>query len=310
MAHVAHNAKRRRLEQASSTLSKPFKSPLRKPSQNTSGEGDFSSPNKLQTPEKPHQDVTGKDKKTDNDHDTEHINTTTTTNKSKKTPKQQQSQTVSTPSPSITPKRIQVQQRQRQPPDPTLANLQKAHRTLQSRLLTLRTELDTTSQALKIESSNKDAELNALISKWRGVSQDAADEVFEGARERIARMGGVRGWKKQQEEKEQQMRGGGFGWDDGDNSASAAGGAAGDVDSRDLELRKAEVMDELEETPGDDGKEKKGDEKDQEEGEGEDEEVCASFFLSLLYIFFFFFGDSSHLRVWVECVLMLHANFL
>ncbi|KAJ5682694.1 hypothetical protein N7462_005859 [Penicillium macrosclerotiorum] len=80
--------------------------------------------------------------------------------------------------------------------DPELRDLQKQERALQSQLATLRQELDTIKQALRIESSTKDAELEALIMKWRLVSQEAADEVFTGARERASRIGGLTAWKE------------------------------------------------------------------------------------------------------------------
>jgi hypothetical protein len=35
-----------------------------------------------------------------------------------------------------------------------------------------------------------------LIVKWRLASQDAADEAFTGAQERVARMGGMAAWKE------------------------------------------------------------------------------------------------------------------
>ena len=80
--------------------------------------------------------------------------------------------------------------------DPELLHLQKQERALQSRLAALREELNIAKQALRIESSNKDAELESLIKKWRLASQEAAEEVFAGAQERVARMGGLAAWKE------------------------------------------------------------------------------------------------------------------
>jgi hypothetical protein len=68
---------------------------------------------------------------------------------------------------------------------------------LRGRLALLRSELDAANQALRIESSTQDSELAALIIKWRRVSQKAADEVFEGAHERVKRMGGMAAWREQ-----------------------------------------------------------------------------------------------------------------
>lgn len=80
--------------------------------------------------------------------------------------------------------------------DPELLHLQKQERALQSRLAVLREGLDVAKQALRIESSNRDAELERLIKKWRLASQEAADEVFAGAQERVAQMGGLAAWKE------------------------------------------------------------------------------------------------------------------
>ncbi|CAL5866802.1 uncharacterized protein PFLUO_LOCUS1012 [Penicillium psychrofluorescens] len=80
--------------------------------------------------------------------------------------------------------------------DPKVLELQKKQRVLQTRVVSLRSELDTARQALQIESSTKAAELEALIFKWRFISQEAADEVFLDARDRVARMGGLGVWRE------------------------------------------------------------------------------------------------------------------
>lgn len=80
--------------------------------------------------------------------------------------------------------------------DPELLCLQKQERALQTRLAALREELNVAKQALRIESSSKDTELEGLITKWRHASQEAADEVFAGAQERVTRMGGLAAWKE------------------------------------------------------------------------------------------------------------------
>ncbi|KAJ5774729.1 hypothetical protein N7457_009625 [Penicillium paradoxum] len=81
-------------------------------------------------------------------------------------------------------------------PDPEVLELEKQQRGLQSQVDSLRTKLETATQALNLESSTKDIELQALITKWRLVSQEAADEVFTGAKERVSRMGGLAAWKE------------------------------------------------------------------------------------------------------------------
>jgi Swi5-dependent recombination DNA repair protein 1 len=80
--------------------------------------------------------------------------------------------------------------------DPDILALQKQQRAIQSRIVSLRTDLDAATQALQLESSTKDTELEALIVKWRRISQDAADEAFVGAQERVNKMGGMKAWQE------------------------------------------------------------------------------------------------------------------
>lgn len=170
-------AKRRRHGTASSTLSKPFKSPLRKapsPMENPSPPSSAINPDSKNEPEGGPKEETEKEAKEAN---------ASITPPSTRTPNP--AITSRTP-PSTKPK----------PVDPTLSSLQKNHRTLQSRLAALRSELDTVAQAYRIETSSKDAELEALITRWRAAAQNAADEVFAGARERVTRMGGMMGYRQ------------------------------------------------------------------------------------------------------------------
>lgn len=120
--------------------------------------------------------------------------------------------------------------------DPGLLNLQKQERALQTRLAALREELNVAKQALRIESSSKDTELEGLIAKWRHASQEAADEVFAGAQERVTRMGGLTAWRErskrdkfqwdlEEEEKEHADEYGDANWDLGDVFAQEKNGS-------------------------------------------------------------------------------------
>ncbi|KAJ5676784.1 uncharacterized protein N7477_002417 [Penicillium maclennaniae] len=80
--------------------------------------------------------------------------------------------------------------------DSELLGLQKKYRTLFAQRTTQEKALETARQALRIESSGTDIDLEMSIDKWRLVSQEAAEEVFTGARERVARMGGVKAWRQ------------------------------------------------------------------------------------------------------------------
>ena len=192
--------KRRRLDATSSTLSKPFKSPLRRPPA---------------TPEAaaPHAPTKHE----------EHPSSTTTP-RAQSTPDTIPTSHTTSPAAASTP--VSTSKRKRStllPADPTLLHLEKQQRLLQAHLSSLRSDLDTAQQALRLESSTQDAELETLVAKWRGVAQSAADEVFEGARERVARMGGMKAWRERMregrmggwgEEEEKQERGAGGEYDD------------------------------------------------------------------------------------------------
>jgi hypothetical protein len=83
-------------------------------------------------------------------------------------------------------------------PEPEL--YQKQHTLLTQRLKRLRQSLDIAQQALEIEDSGRLEELAQLITKWRVIAQEAADEVFADAENKVADMGGVRAWKHRAEE--------------------------------------------------------------------------------------------------------------
>jgi len=110
--------------------------------------------------------------------------------------------------------------------DPGLAELQQDQQRLQAHLTSLRTELDTVKQALRIEratsttvsptitsigNSSRNEELEFLRTKWRSVSRKAADELFASASERVRSMGGVKAWK----DKMRASRGESSAWGDG-----------------------------------------------------------------------------------------------
>lgn len=259
MAHLAHNPKRRRLDQAASTLSKPFKSPLRTPLKKTDenyGNSllDKSKDNKNDATDtgsgRPQPDE--EKKKPSLDGDAEPILSSTPLKKPPNTSPSTTTPIYKTPLPPTLRKRkslVSPLSSSSSPStsttstsDPFLSSLQKQHAALQSRLSVLRSELDTARQALRIESSAKDEELEALIRKWRSVSQDAAEEVFAGARERVFRMGGVGAWRER-------MRRGREKWDDAADGEVGAGedcGGGSDVDEERLERRRAEMVDQVE----------------------------------------------------------------
>lgn len=230
MASLNLNGKRRRVEHAASGLSKPFKSPLRRP------------------PQTPDKETTAMKRETDGS-----LMLLSSKPSHLQTPIAQEQSPLPPPSltratshpPSVNRKRSAPTSRLTTPrkqtlSDPVILDLQKQQRTLQSRIASVRSELDTAQQALRIESSNKEAILEALIAKWRSISQSAAEEVFTGAQERVSRMGGMKGWKER-------MRNDATQWEREEMEAwygdPAAEGLSEDADE--LEARKAEMLDRL-----------------------------------------------------------------
>ncbi|KAA6415878.1 MAG: DNA repair Dds20 Mei5 [Lasallia pustulata] len=174
-------AKRRRLDTASRALSQPFKSPF-------------------QTP-----------RKTSNETPSQSQQTTSSASQSQQTTssaiRPSQDQLAPPKSPTTPTRSLALAQRSHVSPltssllrDPHLNSLQKQHSALVSTLSTLRAELDTYIQALKIETSGKDAELEALIAKWKSASRAAAEEIFGGVKDRVNRMGGVGAWRERERE--------------------------------------------------------------------------------------------------------------
>lgn len=246
MAHLAQASKRRRLNEAASTLSRPFKSPLRTPLQKREN-GDEKDESLADTKTTNNQTIRSSDEvkgqTTEVQSSTKSGDSSTTklavdddnNSKVQSQPHSQSPHTIA----NNRNRKLPIYSQQRfasysSKSDPELSALQKQHSALQSRLFALRSELDTAQQALRIESSNKDKELEALIAKWRAVSQEAADELFASARERVLRMGGVAAWRERENRRREMER-----WYDADSLADV------DYDEAELESRRAEMADDV-----------------------------------------------------------------
>jgi Swi5-dependent recombination DNA repair protein 1 len=173
-------AKRRRIDAASQTLSKPFRSPFKTP---------------FKSPVKASQEGT---------HTTAQINTPLapkTTNyllaNTAKTP------SLPAPSTSAASNRSPRAKKTFTSPvqaaafnaDPDIAPLLRAQRELEKQLREVKEELDTAEQAKKIEAESAkkdpdgeiDGELVELIEKWKAASRQAAEELFGKVRDRVNR---------------------------------------------------------------------------------------------------------------------------
>lgn len=129
---------------------------------------------------------------------------------------------------------------------PRLLTLQRQHGNLLRSLNSARNTLDLLQQATRIEKQKQDEQLQELIVKWRHVAQKAAEEVFDGAKDRVEKMGGVKAWREMSNGKNNV----GWGWDvDVTESKEWGGGseAEDEADTEDAkEKRKAEIEDTFE----------------------------------------------------------------
>ncbi|KAF1926224.1 uncharacterized protein M421DRAFT_68100 [Didymella exigua CBS 183.55] len=74
-------------------------------------------------------------------------------------------------------------------------------------LMQLRNEIQILTQAEALATSTKDDDLQVLIDRWRTASRAAAEELFGSTRDRVNRMGGVGAWKEREKEaKERTMK--------------------------------------------------------------------------------------------------------
>jgi hypothetical protein len=188
-----HPAKRRKLDESSSTLSKPFKSPMRV--------GVNSQNHQINHKEQPVPDQRAKvtvHKTNPCANVTEAENNSLHQSATEQPLPPNSSSTICKPPPrlSSSPRGPAT--------DPEYLSLQKQHSALVLQLSKLRQALDTAQQALKIQSSNTDVELELVIGKWQRISREAAEELFASAKDRVNRMGGVGAWRERNQKQTQQ----------------------------------------------------------------------------------------------------------
>lgn len=123
-----------------------------------------------------------------------------------------------TTSPSITLKPFKSQHRisplASKLRDPKLAELSKIDLDLDRELMKWRKLADIARQAQKYQAANEDEKLADLAEKWQDVAQKGASYLFNNARARIERMGGMEEYIRRQKEDEESRQQIGFGEDD------------------------------------------------------------------------------------------------
>lgn len=94
----------------------------------------------------------------------------------------------------------------------TRAAIQEAQRKqahLATELNGLKQEIDTLEQAIALTGGEKGKDLEVLVGKWKLAARQAADEVFVSASRRVKEMGGVAAWKRKEREATKQRE-----WED------------------------------------------------------------------------------------------------
>ncbi|RAH68670.1 putative DNA repair protein Dds20/Mei5 [Aspergillus aculeatinus CBS 121060] len=232
--------KRRRLNPSpSSTLTKPFKSPLRRPAPATESlDGamqvqlqvqlqESSQLQLLQRQSQPrlqlHASKTRHQQQQQTQSSTSPSNSTNLTPTKSSTRPRPRPRTLSKPGIPKTPQKPTPLPVVSSPTTTELSSLTTQRAALLAHLHALTAEYDTLQQARRIETQKKTVELERLIQKWKGVSQRAAEEVFLGARERVNRMGGLQALKSGKSG----AGSGSWGWDCEDPSTSLSAGLQG-----------------------------------------------------------------------------------
>ncbi|KAF1998656.1 hypothetical protein P154DRAFT_469146 [Amniculicola lignicola CBS 123094] len=174
-------AKRRRLNEASKTLHKPFKSPFRTPLKPPpSSEPPSSDPPDLNilNEEPPHA-----------------LPPATPAPKLAihQTPKPLQAPHTSKPNALPTPIRSFKAK-------PAAMPTPKSNPSLTREIISLRADIQILLQAQSLATSTKDENLAVLVDTWRTASRAAAEELFAGTRDRVNRMGGVGAWRDREKE--------------------------------------------------------------------------------------------------------------
>ena len=182
-------AKRRRLNDASDTLRKPFKSPFRTPLKpNIGSDPPSSDPPEISTPAQSASYA--------------HSTTAPTAALSAHGQPKAVAAAVATTPALAQPRFVKPLAPRQSTSTPSRPSSKKSlsKPSLTRELVQLRSEIQILSQAQALASSTKDEDLQVLIDKWRAASRAAAEELFGTTRDRVNRMGGVGAWKERERE--------------------------------------------------------------------------------------------------------------
>lgn len=116
-----------------------------------------------------------------------------------------------------------------------LSLLRKEESRLLSQTSKLKLELDQIKQARGLETSERDAELLALIGVWRSASQQAAEELYGAMRDKVNALGGMKRWSEMEKERRENVF---SNWDTEEDTARKEGKLEDDeVDEDEIDIR-------------------------------------------------------------------------
>lgn len=192
MASPPMTAKRRRLNNASNTLSKPFVSPLK-------------TADALKTPSKSKRsDVIATSNQSYVPSTLAHtINAASAI----PPPKPQSTRPAITPVRSNPVRKYAYSTPFAKRSDPAEQAVQKEITSLELQIRAVRNDIDALNQAAKYTSDSTDNDLEELAVKWKLASQAAAEEIFGSVKERVNRMGGVEAWRDSEKQKYERSNG-------------------------------------------------------------------------------------------------------
>lgn len=185
-------AKRRRLNDATTTLKKPFKSPFRTPLRpNIGSDPPSSDPPDVGTPVR-----------------SSSYATPLTTLGPAHSARPESKAALAAPAPAHPHFAKSLTSRPSfATPSKSSPKATSSKPSLTRELMQLRNEIQILTQAHALATSTKDEDLQVLIDRWRTASRAAAEELFGSTRDRVNRMGGVGAWKQREKEaKERTMK--------------------------------------------------------------------------------------------------------
>ena len=191
MASTPMTAKRRRLNNATSTLSKPFVSPLKTadalttPSKSRRGEVIATSIPSYVPSTLAH---------------------TISAANFVPSPKPQSAKPAITPVRSNPVRKYAYSTPFAKRLDPAEQAVQKEITSLELQIKVVRNDIDALNQAAKY-TSESDNDLEELAVKWKLAAQAAAEEIFGSVKERVNRMGGVEAWRDSEKQKYERSNG-------------------------------------------------------------------------------------------------------